>query len=255
MTARHILFTTIAMLTMATTPSLAAEIHVMSGGAPKEVLKVLTPQFEKLSGHTVKFTYAVITELRKRLDAGEKADMVLLPLPVIDGYIKDGKMRTDSRTALANVGIAVIVRQGAAKPDIASKDAFRKAMLAAKSVVHSTPTATPSGAHMAKVWVDLGIADAMGKKVIHRPALDGGVALVANGEAEIGIYPASEVAHEKGITVVGPLPPGAQSETIYSAAALTDAAAPEPAMAFIKFLAAPEHRKVWKDAGFAPPEG
>jgi molybdate transport system substrate-binding protein len=255
MRAQQMLLATLAMVIMTATPSLATEIHVMSGGAPREVLKILTPRFEKQSGHTVKFTYAVITELRKRLDAGEKADMVLLPLPVIDAYIKAGKMRADSRTALANVGIAVIVRQGAAKPDIAGKDAFRRAMLAAKSVVHSTPTATPSGAHMAKVWVDLGIADALGKKVIHRPALDGGVALVANGEAEIGIYPASEVAHEKGVAVVGPLPPGLQSETIYSAAALADAAAAEPAMAFIRFLAAPEHRKVWQDAGFTPPNG
>jgi molybdate transport system substrate-binding protein len=105
---------------------------------------------------------------------------------------------------------------------------------------------------MGKVMEQLGIADAMAKKVILKPAL-GGVQLVAAGQAEIGIYPASEVAGVKGLTIVGPLPADINLEIVYGAAVTTDSAAPDAASAFVKFMAAPENRTVWKTAGFEPP--
>ena len=73
------------------------------------------------------------------------------------------------------------------------------------------------------------------------------------GEAEIGIYPASEVAGIKGISVVGPLPAGIDLTIVYGGAAMTGGAAPDAAAAFVKFMAAPENRDVWKEAGFEPP--
>jgi molybdate transport system substrate-binding protein len=233
----------------------AAEISVMSGGAPQEVLAVLSPQFERQTGHNVKYSFAVISALRQRLDAGEKVDMVLLPVPIIEGYVKAGKLRADGWAPLGNVGIMVIVKQGAPLPDILTPESFRNALLAAREVVHATPTATPSGAHMAKVIEQLGIADAMRIKVLHRPALDGGVDLVAKGEAEIGMYPASEVAHVRGVTVVGPLPAALQLNILYGAGVTTDNPSPEPALAFVKFLSDPVNRVHWKEAGFDPPAG
>jgi molybdate transport system substrate-binding protein len=238
---------------MTTKPASATEIHVMSGGAPQEALAVLTPEFEQRTGHQVKYTFAVLTALRQRIDAGEKPDMVLMPVPMIESYVKAGKMRPDGRAVLGNVGTVVIVKQGAPLPDISTPEHFRDALLHAAAIVHATPTATPSGAHMAKVIERLGIANDL-KKVIHRPALDGGVELVAKGEAEIGIYPASEVAKVKGITVVGPLPTELQLNTLYGAAVMTDNATPEPALAFVKFLSDPANRARWKEAGFDPPE-
>ena len=232
----------------------AAEIHVMSGGAPKEVFALLTPKFEAQTGNKVKFTYAVITALREKLAAGEKADVLVLPVPVLDGLAKENKVRADARATFGIVGISVVVKEGAPKPDISTKEKFREAMLAARSVVHATPGKTPSGTHMGKVMEQLGIADAMAKKVIHKPALDGGVQLVAGGQADIGIYPASEVASVKGISVVGPLPAGIEFNIVYGGAASADAAAPDAAAAFVKFMAAPENRGVWKDAGFDPPK-
>jgi molybdate transport system substrate-binding protein len=247
----------IAVLIIAMVTSMsasAAEIHVMSGGAPKEVFALLTPKFETQTGNKVKFTYAVITALREKLAAGEKADVLVLPVPVLDGLAKENKVRADSRATFGIVGISVVVKEGAPKPDIATKEKFRDAMLAARSVVHATPGKTPSGTHMGKVMEQLGIADAMAKKVIHKPALDGGVQLVAGGQADIGIYPASEVASVKGISVVGPLPAGIEFTIVYGGAASVDAAAPDAAAAFVKFMAAPENRGVWKDAGFDPPK-
>jgi molybdate transport system substrate-binding protein len=244
------LATTITMVTPMSVS--AAEIHVMSGGAPKEVFALLVPRFEQQTGNKVDFTYAVITELREKLSAGATADVLVLPTPVLDSLAKDGKVRADSRATFGSVGISVVVKEGAPRPDISSKEKFREAMLAARSVVQATPGKTPSGTHMGKVMEQLGIADAMAKKVIFKPALDGGVRLVAAGEAEIGIYPASEVAGVKGLTVVGPLPPDINLEIVYGAATTTDSSAPNAASAFVRFMAAPENRSVWQEAGFEP---
>jgi molybdate transport system substrate-binding protein len=145
------------------------------------------------------------------------------------------------------------VKEGAPRPDISNKEKFRAAILAARSVVYATPGKTPSGTHMGKVMAQLNIADAMAKKVILKPALDGGVQLVTAGQAEIGIYPASEVAGLKGLTIIGPLPAEINLEIVYGAAATTDSAAPNAAAAFVKFMAAPENRAVWKEGGFEPP--
>jgi molybdate transport system substrate-binding protein len=245
------LSTAVAMVT--TMSVSAAEIHIMSGGAPKEVFALLAPEFERQTGNKVEFTYAVIAELREKLDAGATADVLVLPVPILDSLAKDGKVRADSRATFGTVGISVVVKEGAPRPDISSKEKFREAMLAARSVVQATPGKTPSGTHMGEVMEQLGIANAMAKKAIFKPALDGGVQLVVTGQAEIGIYPASEVAGVKGLTVVGPLPADINLEIVYGAAATTDSASPNAASAFVKFMAAPENHSVWKEAGFEPP--
>jgi molybdate transport system substrate-binding protein len=90
-------------------------------------------------------------------------------------------------------------------------------------------------------------------KVVHRPALAGGVDLVARGVAELGLYPTSEVVHVPGVSVVGPLLPALQLRIVYGAAIARDSAAPEVAAAFVGFLSAPDNRKVWLQAGFEPP--
>ena len=241
-----------ALASISGSAALGADIHVMTGGAPKEVLAVLTPQFEQQTGHKVHFTYIVITAMQQKLAAGEKPDMVLMPVPAIDARVKDGILRGDARAALGTVRVGLVVREGAMAPDVSTLDSFKEAMLAAKSVVHSNPAATPSGAHLAKVWEQLGIADAMKPKLMFRNALDGGAESVRSGAAEIGLYPMSEVIHEKGIKVVGLIPHDVQLNTVYGAAVLSANSAPDPAMAFVKFLADPANAKHWKDGGFEP---
>lgn len=229
-----------------------ASIRVMSGGAPKEVFAQLTPSFEKRSGHSVSFLYAVITALREKIAAGEPADVLVMPVPVLDGYAKDGLLRAGSQLTFGIVRIAVVVKQNAPHPDISTKEKFRTALLAARSVVHATPGQTPSGTHMGKVLDRLGIADAMAGKVIHKPALAGGVQLVAAGDAEIGIYPASEVVGVAGLSVVGPLPAGIDLDIVYGGAVTAASAVGDAAAAWVTSMAAPEHRAVWTAAGFVP---
>lgn len=236
---------------LAGTAAMADDIRVMSGGAPKELFAHLTPTFEKQTGHKVKFDYVLIPALREKIAAGEKTDVLVMPVPALKDFAKDGKVRADTVAAFGTVAISVIVKNGAPKPDISTVDKFKEALLAAKSVVHATPGKTPSGIHMAKVLDQLGLTEAIAKKVTHSPALDGGAQLVADGKVELGIYPASEVVEVKGVTLVGPLPKGIDLTVPYGGAAMTGSG--KAAADFVKFMAAPEHRADWTHAGFVPP--
>jgi molybdate transport system substrate-binding protein len=234
-------------------PVTASEIHIMSGGAPKEVFSVLVPKFERETGHKVVFNYAVISALRQKIAVGEDADVFVMPVPALDALQKEGKAQSDGRKTFGTVGVSVIVKTGTDQPDISSEEKFKAAMLAARSIVHATPGQTPSGDHMAKVMNQLGITSQIKDKVIFRPALDGGAQLVSTGKAEIGIYPTSEVAHVKGVTIVGSLPHGIALDTVYGGATSAHTENKEAAMSFLTFMAAPENRAVWKEGGFGPP--
>jgi len=236
-------------------PAKAAEIRVYSGGAPQVALKVLAPEFERATGHKLAFTYAVVGAIQKRLEQGEKADVILLPAPLMNALEKGGVIRPDTRTILPRVGIGVIVREGARQPDISSADGVRKALLDARSVVHSDPKSTPGGKHLASMMGKLGIAEAVGPKTVFKNAIDGGAALVASGEVELGMFLVSEVQSMKGITLVGLLPGQLQNYVAYVGAVAAGSSSEEPAQAFLKFLIDPANQALWKTAGFEPPGG
>ena len=112
-----------------------ADIHVLTGGAPKEVLAELVPDFEKKTGHKVHIVYAVITAIQQRLAAGEKPDVVLMPAPALAAQAKSGVMRDAPRPNLGTVRVGVVVREGTPKPDVSTLDNFKNAVLAAKSLL------------------------------------------------------------------------------------------------------------------------
>ena len=129
-----------------------SDIRIYSGGAPKEALNVLTPQFEQRTGHKVHYTYAVISELQKKLAAGDIARHgVHAGRRRSTRWSRPARSRPQPRGVLGSVGIGVIVREGAPHPDISTPEAFKNALLNARSVVHANPNATPSGVHLAKV--------------------------------------------------------------------------------------------------------
>jgi molybdate transport system substrate-binding protein len=225
----------------------------LSGGAPKEIFVELTLKFEAKTGNKVDYVFAVMSALRDRVAAGEKADVLVMPTNILDGYQQSGVVRGEGRGILGLVSVNAVVRTGAAKPDLSTVDAVKGAMLASRKIVFATPGATPSGTHMGKLVEQLGIAEAMQGKIIHRPALEGGVELVASGEADIGFYPKSEVINTEGLTLAGPLPKEIQLTTIYGAAVTAKSAAPDAAAAFIAFMRDPAHRPLWGHGGFDPP--
>jgi molybdate transport system substrate-binding protein len=230
-----------------------ATIKVLSGGAPKEIFGELTQTFETQSGDKVAYVFAVMSALRERVAAGEAADVLVMPTDILDEYQRTGVVHGERRAILGLVSVNAVVRTGAQMPDLSSVDAVKRTMLGSRAVLFATPGATPSGTHMGKLIEQLGIADAMKGKIIHRPALEGGVELVASGEAEIGFYPKSEVINTDGLTLAGPLPREIQLTTIYGAAVTSASAAPDAAAAFIAFMRDPTHRGVWTHGGFDPP--
>jgi molybdate transport system substrate-binding protein len=229
-----------------------ATLRILSGGAPQEIFKQLTPQFERQAGHKVDYVFAVMSALRDKVAAGEPADVLVMPTNILDGYQKDGVVRGENRAVLGLVSINAVVRAGAPKPDLSTPDKVKAAILGARAISHATPGETPSGTHMGKLLETLGIADAMKGKVIHRSALRGGIELVASGEAEVGFYPKSEVLDTR-LSLAGPLPAAIGLTTIYGAAVTTKSAAPDAGAAFISFMAGRKNRAVWTDGGFDLP--
>lgn len=240
---------------IATTACYAGDIRVFSGGAPRVALSALTPEFEKLTGHKVQFTFLVDSAIREKLMAGDSPDMIIVPAPTLELLIKAGTLRPELRPILGTVGISIGIRQGAASPDISTPDKLKTVLLAARSVVHSNPKDTPSGAQMARVFEQLGIVEAMQAKTVHRNFLDGGAELIIKGEADFGFYPHSAMMSVKGVAVAGTMPKALDRLTIYTAAVMSANASPEPAQAFIKFLSDPANHKYWKQAGFDPLTG
>ena len=225
------------------------DIRVFSGGAPQAVLRSLAPEFEKATGYWIIFTFDLVTAIQRRLTAGEKADVTLLPIPLLTATEKILPFSKVGRRELAKVGVGVIVHEGGELPDISTADALRRALLDARSVAFPDQS-TPSGSYLSRMLTQLGIADAMQDKIIYTSAISGGGKLVANGEADLGLYLVSEVQAIKGVSVVGMLPPALQTFVVYGTAIPAYNAAPEAALAFIKFLTESEKWEQWKAAGF-----
>lgn len=195
----------------------SAEIKVLTAGAFKQVVLALVPDFEKRTGHTVKVDNDTAGGLQKRIDSGEAFDVAVITPGAVDALIAKGKIAAGSRTNLATVGVGVVVKEGAPKPEIASVEAFKRALISAKSVAYIDPASGgSSGIYIDKLLERLGIADQVRPKAKLKKG--GYVAeLIASGEAELGLHQISEIVPVKGVTLVGPLPTEIQNTTTYAA--------------------------------------
>src|SRR6188472_3285308 len=228
----------------------AADISVFSSGAPAGVEKVLAAQFTRESGHRVVFTVANPATVQQKLSAGEVPDIVILPAPIIDALAKTGVLRPASRVDLARVGVGLVVREGAPLPDISTADGVRTALLRARSIVIPDPAGGgQTGAALVRMIAQLDIAEAIKPKLTLKQAIAGGVALVAKGEVDLGMFNISEVLPVKGVTLAGPLPSELQSYIVFAAALHTDSTSAAAAKNFIELLSAPAAREQWKAGG------
>ncbi len=215
----------------------------------KSVLRELVPAFERASAGKVDVAWGATNGLLQELNAGAAADLAILTAEAIDALIGRGKVAAGGRVDLARSGIGVAVRRGAAKPDIGSPEALKRALLAAKSVAHSK--AGMSGIYFPTVLERLGIAEAMKAKIVlpdpGTPVGD----LVARGDAELGIQQISELLPVAGVEIVGPLPDPLQKITTFSAGVLASAKEPDAAAALLRFLVA-ESRPLLAPKGLEP---
>ncbi len=233
-------------------PAQAAEIKVISGGAFKTVLNDLVAQYQKETGNTVAVTYRTIGQHMKLIASGEeKFDVAVLTPQAIDKLAQEGKVAPGSRADLAKTGVGVVVKAGTPLPDIKTVDAFKRTLLAAKSVAYIDPAAGgSSGIYVGKLLERLGIAKEVNAKAV---LVQGGevASHVVDGEAEVGIHQISEILAVKGAVLVGPLPAEIQHFTIYSAGVAAGSGG--AAQALVKFLSGPHAVPIIKSKGMEPP--
>lgn len=229
----------------------AAEITVLSGGAVKSALTEAIANWEKRSGHTVKATFAPAGEMQKRLAAGERYDVVVMPAENLPALERDGVVAAGTRRPIAGVSIGVAVKKGAAVPDLSTPEAVKRMLLGAKSLTYMDPTRGTSGKFVDEVVLPkLGIRDEVRAKTRFG---EGGMIAekVAAGEVEIAIHQYTEILPVAGVTPAGLLPPELQKVTVYTGA-LTRASAP-PAAELLGFLASAEVRPLFLARGYSAP--
>ncbi len=236
----------------------AADVQVMISAGFYEVYFELSPAFERASGHHLVTTRGPSMgdspeAIPARLARGETADVVILDEGAADELGRRGLVRADSKVELARSLIGMVIRAGAAKPDISSVEALRSTLLATSSIAYSD---SGSGTYLSTtLFPKLGIADQVAgksRKVRGPPSGEPVARVVARGEAEIGFQQVSELIHVPGVTFVGTIPTEVQP-VIFFAGALTSAVRqPEAAMALIRFLASPEAAPVISKAGLTP---
>ncbi len=230
----------------------AADIRVLSVGAVQIAVRNLAADFRKETGHQVIFTIASPAVVMQKIKANEVHDAVIVSEPAMDQLDKEGIVNPESRVRLANTGIGVAVRDGAPVPDLSTPEAFKQALMAAKSIVHGDPTLpNQSGEKAQKILANAGILDAV-KPKLQIAGLADGQALIAKGEVEIGLFNLSEIADGKGVKTAGPVPAPFQLVTTYEGALMSDGSVPEAARAFIRFLASADARDKWVAAKLEP---
>jgi molybdate transport system substrate-binding protein len=239
----------------------AADVQVMISAGFHGVYSELAPAFERASGHRLVTTRGPSMgdspeAIPTRLARGEAADVLILDGGSADELAKRGLVRPGSKVELARSQVGMVVRAGAAKPDIGTVEAFKGTLLAAKSIAYSD---SGSGTYLSTtLFPKLGIAEQLAgksRKVRGPPSGEPVAAVVARGEAEIGFQQVSELIHVSGVTFVGAIPTELQPGFSFAGALTANAKQPEAAAALLRFLASPEAAPVIVKAGLAPPAG
>jgi molybdate transport system substrate-binding protein len=241
-----------ALALIGAAPAGAAEVKVLTAGAFKQVLLAIVPDYEKQTGNHVTVENDTVGAVVKRIDGGASFDVVIVSPSAVDELAKSGKVAAGTRTDLAKVGVGVVVKEGAARPDISSVEAFKRALIAAKSVAYIDPASGgSSGIFVDRLLDKLEVAAEVKPKAKLIPG--GAVAdHIADGEAELGIHQISEILPVKGVTLVGPLPAEIQNYTVYAAGVGAGSQDSEAAKALVKLLSGSDAAAVFKSKGMQP---
>jgi len=228
-----------------------SDIKVLSARAPQMALQQLFADFAHATGHTVTPTYNTVGAITDRFNGGEAADLLVLS-PQALAALGDA-LAAGSTTPIARAGLAVAIRQGAPAPDLSTPAALTSALLAARRVSYSDPTAGGSAAaYFARLLERLGIATAVNAKATLGRNGHHVAELVADGTAELGISFLSELVAIKGVTIAGPLPAELQNHTVYAAAIAAASREGEAARALMAWITRPEADTTWRAAGLEP---
>ncbi|MHB8909024.1 MAG: molybdate ABC transporter substrate-binding protein [Syntrophales bacterium] len=227
----------------------AAEVRVISGGAVEPGLEAFARLVRRDLGHELRILYNTAPQIARRLSAGEVYDILISPPATIELALKEGRVVADTRVSVGRVGAGIIVRAGAALPDVATVDALKRALLAADSVVYNTAS---TGIYLDKLFAKMGIAEALKAKTTRYPTGAAVMEHVIKGTGnEIGFGAMTEIRlyEMKGLRLAGPLPAEIQNYTSYEAALMTGATEAGAARAVLRHLATPAAKAAFTAGG------
>jgi molybdate transport system substrate-binding protein len=227
----------------------AAELKVIAGGSMTAPLNQISAKFEKATGHKLSIHFDSTPNIIARVNVGTPFDVVVVPVDVFKDAAAKARFASGPTIDIARVGYGMVVRSGAAKPDISTPDAFKKALLAASSVAY-LPTSA-AGAYVTKVFERLGIAEEMKAKTKVQASPAQIPQAVAKGEAEIGVF-LSNVLIAPGVEQAGPFPGDLQQELVFTSAVAADTSEAGAAKALIDYLCSPAATAVIKATGMTP---
>jgi len=228
---------------------MTTEIKGISSMATRLLLAELVDGFARRSDLRVAIESVGGVDAAKRVQAGEAFDVVVLASDAIDKLMASGHIQAGSKVDLVRSGVAVAVRAGAQKPDIATEDAVRQAVLAARSISYSTG---PSGVALAKLFERWGIAQEIQSRLVQAPPGVPVGTLVARGEVELGFQQLSELLNLEGIIVLGLLPPAIQIITTFSAGVGAGTHQADAVRAMLDYMNSPEAVAAKRGQGMDP---
>jgi len=227
------------------------DIKVLSARAPQMALQKLFAAFADATGHAVSSSYGTVGAISERFAGGEAADLLIVSPAALKGL--GGALAAGSQADVARAGLAVCIRDGAHAPDISTPETFTAALVAARAISYSDPTAGGSAAaYFAKLLERLGIAAAVNAKAKLGRNGHHVAELVADGSAELGISFLSELVAIKGVTIAGPLPAALQNYTVYAAAIPAASKVHDQAQALIAAITRADADAAWRAAGLEP---
>lgn len=224
-------------------------MNVWSSVAIKAAYLELLRAFMRSSKVKVDTQWVGMADIRKRILAGEVADVVIGSAGLIEDLINSGNFDSRTRVDLAKSEVGAAVRAGARKPDIGSVEALKSALRAARSIVISSG---PSGVYLVELFQRLGLAEELKPKA--RQAAPGVLVgeLVARGEFELCFQQVSELRQVRGIDYVGKLPREVQLSTVFSGAVHSKSAQSKPGSELLHHLASRESQRVLRKHGLEP---
>lgn len=214
-------------------PLRAAEVRLLSSAGIKPVIDAVKPQFERSTGHTLTVKYVLTPQVAVHAEQGEPFDVAITIPAHIVKLDNSNVVAAGTGTNIARFDLGIGVRAGAAKPDISTQDALKRALLAAKSIAYVGGGAT--GPMVTAMLDQLGITEEV-KAKLKTGSVEGSQAAVANGEAEMMVLPVPLIKEAKGVELAGALPPPFQNSITMAAGIGSKANDRAAAQALITFL-------------------